>query len=80
MKRSLSPLPGERTGCERSCRDSFRPERFSFALGSRLSSTAATLISSSLAVASHSVTTMSDSMAGRPALSGSPGPPWRCEG
>lgn len=80
MKRSLSPLPGERAGCERSCRDSFRPERFSFALGSRLSSTAATLISSSLAVASHSVTTMSDSMAGRLALSGSPGPLWWCGG
>jgi len=78
MKRSLapSPLPGERAGCDRSCRESFRPERCSFALGSRpspkTSPPGAFISSSSLAlpVALYSVTTMSEAMPGRRGLSG----------
>lgn len=90
MKRSLapSPVPGERAGCDRSCRESFRPERCSFALGSRPSpkpSLPAVFISSSsslaLPVASYSVTTMSEAMPGRWGFSGrgsrsSPGARW----
>lgn len=78
MKRSWasSPLPGERAGCERSCRESFRPESCGFALGSRPSSSPslpATFISSSslaLPVALYSVTTMSEAMPGWQGLSG----------
>lgn len=78
MKRSLAPslLPGERAGCDRSCRESFRPERCSFALGSRPSpkpSPPGAFISSSsltLPVASYSVTTMSEAMPRRRGLSG----------
>lgn len=78
MKRSLVPLPlpGERAGCDRSCKDSFRPERCSFALGSRPSpkpSPLGAFISSSslaLPVVSYSVTTMSEAMPGWQGLSG----------
>lgn len=89
MKRSLvpSPFPGERAGRGRSCRDSFLPESCSFALGSRPSpkpSPTGVFISSSslvLPVTSYSVTTMSEAMPGRGALSAggsrsSPGARW----
>lgn len=69
MKRSL-PLPGERAGCGRSCRDSLRPDRCSFRPSPK-PSLPGTSISSSLAlpVASCSVTTMSEAMLVWPGLS-----------
>lgn len=72
MKRSLvpSPLPGERAGCGRSCRDSLRPERCSLRPSPK-PSLPGTSISSSLTLpaASCSVTTMSEAMLAWPGLS-----------
>lgn len=71
MKRWLvSPCPGERAGCGRSCRDSLRPERCSLRPSPK-ASLPGTSISSSLAlpVPSCSVTTMSEAMLAWPGLS-----------